>query len=125
MTCNGTTRVLIIALLGIAVSACSRDQAPTASAVAASAPPPVQASAVEKQKPTACALVTAQQMSVILGSTVTAEPDESSFNKTECIYKRGEGPGPYVDLTVGWGDGAAITAIGAMGRMEPGLTNPY
>ncbi|MEO7149499.1 MAG: hypothetical protein ABIY40_06155 [Rhodanobacteraceae bacterium] len=64
-------------------------------------------------------------MSAILGSTVAAEPNEGSVDKTECIYKPADAPCPYVEFTVEWGDGAAITAMGAMGRMEPGLTNPY
>ena len=46
--------------------------------------------------------------------------------KTECIYKPASGISPYVEFSVDWGGGeAAMTAMGMMGRIEPGLANPY
>ena len=79
-----------------------------------------------KPRPTACTLVTTQEMSAILGSSVTAEPHEGTVDKTQCIYKPASAPSPYVDLTVNWGDGeSAMAAMGAMNHVEPGITNPY
>ena len=79
-----------------------------------------------KPPPKACSLVTTQEMSAILGSTVTAEPHEGTVDKTECIYKPASAPSPYVELTINWGDGqAAMAAMGAMNHVEPGVTNPY
>ena len=74
----------------------------------------------------ACALVTGAEMSTILGAQVVAEANDRSAGKTECIYKSASGISPYVEFSVDWGGGeAAMTAAGMMGRIEPGLTNPY
>lgn len=79
-----------------------------------------------KPQPTACTLVTAQEMSAILGSTVTGEPHEGTVDKTECIYQPANAPSPYVELTINWGDGeVAMGAATAMSHIEPGITNPY
>jgi hypothetical protein len=79
-----------------------------------------------KPQPTACTLVTTQEMSAILGSTVTAEPHEGTVDQTECIFKPANAPSPYVELTVNYGDGeAAMGAATAMNHVEPGITNPY
>lgn len=116
--------LLFVVFALLAAQGCSQSAQPIAqsatSNTVAAAP-----EAAPKKKPQACALVTAQEMSAILGSTVAAEPNEGSVDKTECIYKPADAPSPYVEFTVEWGDGAAITAMGAMGRMEQGLTNPY
>lgn len=74
----------------------------------------------------ACELVTSVEMSTILGSAVVGTPNEGSVGKTECIYKPAEAISPYVELSVTWGDGrAAMTAMGMMGNIEPGIANPY
>jgi len=114
------TLALLVAQ-GCSQPAQSTTQSATGNTVAAAAP-----DTAPKPKPQACALVTAQEMSAILGSTVQAEPHEGSVDKTECIYKPAAGISPYVELTVEWGEGeSAMTAMGAAGQMEPGLTNPY
>jgi hypothetical protein len=79
-----------------------------------------------KARPLACALVTGAEMSAILGSPVVAAPNDRSSNKTECIYSAADGVSPYVELSVAWGDGeAAMTAMGEMGKVEPGIADPY
>jgi len=79
-----------------------------------------------RQSVRACAMVTAAEMSAILGAPVTAEANDRSNGKTECIYTPTSGISPYVELSVDWGGGeAAMTATGMMRKMEPGLTNPY
>lgn len=79
-----------------------------------------------KPRPTACTLVTAAEMSTILGGAVAGEPHEGTADKTQCIYKPANAASPYVDLTVNWGDGeSAMAAAGAMNHVESGITNPY
>jgi hypothetical protein len=78
----------------------------------------------QRTYPTGCALVTAAEMSDILGAKVVAEPRGGST--TECTYKAVAGISPAVKLSVDWGDGRiAMSSAGIMGRREPGLTNPY
>jgi hypothetical protein len=74
--------------------------------------------------PTPCGLVSAAEMSAILGATVVADPNRGG--KTECDYTPASGISPAVKLTVDWGDGKiAMSAAGMMGKREPGLTSPY
>jgi hypothetical protein len=74
--------------------------------------------------PAPCALVTAAEMSAILGTAIVAEPRQGGA--TECNYKPASGISPTVKLTVDWGDGKiAMASAGMMGRREPGLTSPY
>jgi hypothetical protein len=72
----------------------------------------------------ACALVTAAEMSAILGTPVAAatRPGRDS----ECNYTATSGAGPAVKLSVDWGDGKiAMASAGTMAKREPGLTSPY
>lgn len=74
----------------------------------------------------ACAIVTQEEMSRILGAAVNAQANDGSNGKTECIYKAVTGMSPYVVFTVEWGEAeTALKAAGAMGKIEPGITNPY
>jgi hypothetical protein len=74
--------------------------------------------------PAACALVTAAEMSAILGAPVAAAARQGS--STECNYKPASGMSPTVKLSVDWGDGKiAMASAGAMNKREPGLTSPY
>jgi hypothetical protein len=79
-----------------------------------------------KPHPTACTLVTAAEMSAILGATVGAEPHEGTVDKTECIYKPANAPSPYAELTIDWEDGKeAMAVMGGMNKAEPGIADPY
>jgi hypothetical protein len=74
--------------------------------------------------PAPCALVTAAEMSAILGTPIVAEP--RAGGSTECNYAPASGVSPTVKLTVDWGDGKiAMASAGMMARQEPGLTSPY
>jgi len=74
--------------------------------------------------PAVCALVTAAEMSAILGTPVAASARPGGG--TECNYKPVSGISPSVKLSVDWGDGKiAMASAGVMARREPGLTNPY
>ena len=84
------------------------------------------ATRTSRQSLRACALVTQAEMSAILGAPVVAEANDRSNGKTECIYQPASGISPYVEFSVDWGGGeAAMTAMGMMGKIEPGLANPY
>lgn len=85
------------------------------------------APAPTRERLRACAMVTEAEMSAILGSAVVAEPNDRSNGKTECIYKPASGGmPPYVEFSVDWGGGeAAMTAMGMMGQVEPGIADPY
>ena len=132
-----TTRLAFALLLGLsALSGCSKSApAPETAAPAAetAASTPSQddiakavAAANQTDPRKACELVTAAEMSTILGSTVAAEPNESSFGKTECDYKPAQGISPYVEFSVEWGEGeTAMRAAGMMDKHEPGIASPY
>lgn len=71
-----------------------------------------------------CALVTAAEMSEILGVRVNAA--ERGGSNTECSYSPVSGVSPTVKLTVDWGDGKiGMASAGMMGKLEPGLSSPY
>ncbi len=74
----------------------------------------------------ACTLVTAAEMSAILGAPVVADANDRSSGKTECNDKPVSGFRPAVTLSVDWGGGeVAMSAASMMGQHEPGLTSPY
>jgi hypothetical protein len=74
----------------------------------------------------ACELVTAAEMSAILGAPVTGEAVDHRDVSTECIYKPLSGSMPSVEFTVTWGDGyAAMAGMGLARSREHGLVTPY
>jgi hypothetical protein len=119
--------ILLIALAS--AYGCSRPVEPFVAGPEAQAAGQTVASAKTSEITKACDLVTAKEMTAILGSDVVAQPNDGSNGKTECIYQTGnpvEGSGPYAELTVEWGSGeAAMTAMGMMGQIEPGIADPY
>jgi outer membrane protein OmpA-like peptidoglycan-associated protein len=104
--------VVSVALL-LTVAACSNKE---------SAQQPAKAAAAEQDtKRTACAMVTAAEMSSIIGTAVAAE-DEGTAT---CRYKPAERTLPYVELGIDWGSGAvAMASFGALSRLEPGIADP-
>jgi hypothetical protein len=71
-------------------------------------------------------MVTAEQMSSILGAAVTAEPISDSYGKTDCEYAPKEGSMAGAQLSIEYGAAeAAMAASGMLGRIEPGIANPY
>jgi hypothetical protein len=66
--------------------------------------------------PTACELVSAADMSAVLGSAVGAVADDRG-GQTKCTYETagGEIGAPYAEVQLNWGDGAAgMKGAGAM-----------
>jgi hypothetical protein len=117
--------ITLVFVAGLALAGCSGagDDRPVqdTAAVAQPAPEPRTAS-----RPLACSLVSAAEMTAIVGFEVVAEPDDSSNGTTACIYKRPTGLSPDVELAFTWGDGeAAMQGMGLANRHEPGLTSPY
>lgn len=129
--CMRTRHLTLALLLSIpAVTGCSGPAAPppASTELAQATTPAPDAVELPAQTPTAtaCELVTAAEMSAILGTAVTAEPNEGSSGKTECIYKPAVAVSPYVEFAVEWGEGeTAMRAVGAMSQHEPGIASPY
>jgi hypothetical protein len=109
------------------VQGCSKPPATPASATtAANAPREEVVAASPSRSAKACDMVTSSEMSIILGTAVVGTPNERSGGRTECIYKPADGVSPYVEFSVTWGDGeAAMSAMGAMSKLEPGIADPY
>ena len=98
----------------------------TRRSVAAAAAAKVAVAKPERKMTPACELVTAEEMSAILGATVVAEARDRSRSSTQCIYKPTSGNSPSVDFTFSWGDGkAAMVGMGLAGKHEPGMVSPY
>ena len=131
-------RLAVVAFAFVApiVAGCSKS--PDASSAASTSITPTKAdsdlakAALARQDvktPKACDMVTAKEMSVILGSDVVGTPNDGSNGKTECIYKTDKPithSTPYADLTVEWGSGeGAMQAAGFMNKHEPGIADPY
>jgi len=68
--------------------------------------------------PTACGLVPAADMSVILGSAVAAVADDRG-GQTKCMYSANDDEigGPYAEVELRWRDGVA--GMKGAGAMEP------
>lgn len=125
------TRQMIAALFLVlpALHGCSRPSAADAPAKREAAAAPVRTADAAIAPPEivqACELVTAREMSAILGAAVRAEPNDHSNGKTECIYTPKDGVSPYVEFSVEWGSGeGAMMGVGMAAQAEPGLASPY
>lgn len=67
-------------------------------------------------RPTACGLVSAEEMSGVLGNAVAATADDRG-GQTKCTYEAagGELGGPYAEVQLNWGDGeSGMAGAGAM-----------
>jgi hypothetical protein len=124
-----TTKRLATCRLAVAIGAallavaCSKPDSPAPSG-AVNTPTAASAAVSDKQPVMACAMVTPDAMSAILGGAVIAKPDEGT-GRTGCIYTPASGTGPAVELRVEWGAAQmAIKGVGMAGRAEPGLANP-
>jgi hypothetical protein len=113
--------VLSLSLVGL--SACSKPEAPASSvAVATPQVPPV---AVPAAKPSACSMVSQEQMSEILGKSVVSAPDESSSGVTKCVYTAPTSLSPDAWVSVEWGEAqTARMGAGLASQQEPGLVDP-
>lgn len=107
------------------LAACAPADAPSPTASGAVSAPVATALAA-KEPAKACDMVTEAEMSVILGGAVTAQRNDGSNGKTECIYSAVTGISPYVEFSVDWGSGeGAMMGMGMLGQHEPGMVSPY
>ena len=120
----------LVLLVTCSLSGCSdADPQATTAVTAGTEAQPAADAPVDAAAPllTACELVTAQEMSSIVGSTLTAEPEERPSNaETTCSYKKAESLSPDVTFTLNRGHGeAAMVGMGMMSQAEPGIADPY
>ena len=125
-----TPPILALAALasGLGLAACSKPAGAPGSEGSNAAAPVAEspaAAALPERKP-ACELVTAAEMSAILGAEVNAVPNEASANKTDCIYKPVADAGPSIQLSMDWGGGkAAQAAMAGSGETDADRAGPY
>jgi hypothetical protein len=127
LSCHDSTAALCRAAALIVLAAmagCSPSAKPPG---AAAAPAPAQATAAASKNTvaSACEMVTATEMTAILGVAVSAKDTTHSSGETECRYAAPSGF-PTVDLAVDWGDGEiAMRAVNMVNAHEPGIASPY
>jgi hypothetical protein len=115
----GAINLLVACMAAVLIAACSKPASP---AVAADSPAP----AVKIHRK-ACELVTATEMSAILGMSVVAKPDERSKMHSVCAYTpSGGASGPAVALSIELGAGpASMGAAGIAATNSPaGMVDP-
>ena len=72
----------------------------------------------------ACEMVTAAEMTKLLGGAVSARPGPSN-GQTACIYTAVTGISPYAELKIEWGSGeAGMMGANIANAHEPGLADP-
>src|SRR5688572_19459618 len=107
-----------LAALCVACAACSKPAKESAGSATAAA---TAAAPATTPTPKACALVTAAELSAIVGVELTVD-SEASGGSTACTYRPRRGGFGYVEVKVDWGGGrAAMAAMGILGRVEPGI----
>ena len=85
---------------------------------------PANQSALTTPTPSACELLTAVDISAIVGRSLIVD-SETGGDRSVCRFKPATGSVPSVEVTVDWGGGAAaMTATGLLARREPGITDP-
>ena len=104
----------------LVLAGCSQHSAGgAADSIAPATPPPA-----ESKQLSACEMVTAVEMTALLGGPVTAQ-DGPTNGQTSCIYKAVNGISPYAELKVEWGSGeGGMMGAGLANAHEPGLTDP-
>jgi hypothetical protein len=124
-SCHDSTAALCraAALIVLAAAAgCSSSAKPPGAAAPAAA---TQAATAKNTVASACEMVTAAQMTAILGVAVSAKDTTHSSGETECRYAAPSGF-PTVDFAVDWGDGEiAMRAVSMLNAHEPGIAGPY
>lgn len=107
--------------------ACGRStDAPASAGVTSATEADAATNTPAKSSLTACEMVSAEQMSTILGAVVAAEPVSDSYGKTDCSYEPKDGSITTARLSIEYGSAEAAMAANVMlGRIEPGMTNSY
>jgi hypothetical protein len=123
---RGLAAATLSILIALQLGACSKPagdgaatatDAPATTAAATPAPAPATAPALS-----ACELVTAAEMSTIMGTELNATPSPPRGTRTECTYMPKEGAASYAILTIEPGEGeAAMQGLGVAGNIDPAL----
>lgn len=108
---------LLIVAVAIGVACAKREDAATASSESQLAPTTTPAAAR-----TACAMLTAADMSTLLNRRMTSEALDEAF-ATTCTYEpEGDASMPHVSIKVTWGDGkVALASSGLLNRLVPDM----
>jgi hypothetical protein len=122
--------IVVVSLFSASIfGGCSKAPNANDSTVVSAAPSSSAVVSAQETTMKACEMVTAKEMSAIVGSEVVATPEDGSNGKTECIYKTDKAitrTTPSVDLSVDWGSGeGGMEASGALNKREPGVADPY
>jgi hypothetical protein len=120
---------LTLCLCAVFGTGCSKEEASRTAATRATAAKATTIAPGQKQRASACSMVTQSEMSAILGSAVAAAPgsNERPPSQTECDYSPVAGPSPYAELEVDWGGGdlkALGTAAGLANGAAAGAVDP-
>lgn len=103
----------LLAILSFGI-ACSRNETGPALSASSSGIAPAQSRAAA----TACAMLTASEMSAIVGTAVKAEPEEGN-GTTTCRYRPAPDSSPFVEVKIEWGGGAAaMMATNVLGALD-------
>jgi hypothetical protein len=77
-----------------------------------------------KKQLTACEMVSAAEMTALLGGPVTVQPGPSN-GQTSCTYMPVTGISPYAELKIEWGSGeGGMMGANLANAHEPGLADP-
>ncbi len=120
MTANRRVDLLLVSASFLLLAGCSPSSTTGAAEPAKAAAQP----APEPKQLTACEMVTAAEMTALLGGPVTAQ-DGPTNGKTSCNYRAVNGISPYAELTIEWGSGeGGMMGAGLANSQEPGLADP-
>jgi len=110
--------LLVACMAAVLIAACSKREPP---AVTKASPAP----AVKPHRK-ACELVTAAEMSAVLGVTVAAKPDERSNMHSVCLYTPSGASAPALGLSIEFGAGpGGMGAAGLAAANSPaGMVDP-
>jgi hypothetical protein len=111
-------------LLALQLGACSKpagDSAATDAPATTAAATPASAPAATPAL-SACELVTAAEISTIMGTELNATPSPPRGTRTECTYMPKAGAASYAILAIAPGEGeAAMQGLGVAGNIDPAL----
>src|SRR6187455_1964473 len=114
-----------LAALMSSLSACTQAPSAAASESAAKTSAPAEVAAASNEQKTACELIGLQEATRILGTQVTATPDEG-VQRTGCVWQAVGRGMPYLELKIEYGDGeAAMMASGMLHSHEPEINQAY
>ena len=120
MITNRRVDMLLMSASFLLLAGCS----PSSKTGAAESPKAAAQPAPEPKQLTACEMVTAAEMTVLLGGPVTAQAGPTN-GQTSCNYRAVNGSSPYAELKIEWGSGeGGMMGASFANSQEPGLADP-